>query len=159
MFKNIHIENFKSIKKLDFKAKRVNLFIGKTNSGKSNILEALSLLNLEVNNLHDKIRFKDLSNLFYDNEITEKIVLNADNVRLEIITEMSNYVFNLTLEEEKDKTYKLTINNEGYLSGNKPIVEYANYYKYTTVLNFNNPGLTHLKPPFGDNLFGNITLK
>ncbi len=43
MIKNISIKNFKSIKDLEFKAKRINLFIGKPNTGKSNILESLGI--------------------------------------------------------------------------------------------------------------------
>jgi Predicted ATPase len=43
MLQNISIKNFKSIKDLEFKAKRINLFIGKPNTGKSNILEALGI--------------------------------------------------------------------------------------------------------------------
>jgi AAA15 family ATPase/GTPase len=47
MIKNISIKNFKSIKDLEFKAKRINLFIGKPNTGKSNILEALGIFTFE----------------------------------------------------------------------------------------------------------------
>ncbi|MEP7169716.1 MAG: AAA family ATPase, partial [Bacteroidota bacterium] len=39
----LKIHNFKSVKKLDIPCNRINIFIGKPNVGKSNILEALSL--------------------------------------------------------------------------------------------------------------------
>ena len=42
--KKIRIQNFKSIKDLELKCKSINLFIGKPNAGKSNILEALGLV-------------------------------------------------------------------------------------------------------------------
>ena len=49
MIKNVSIRNFKSIKELDFKAKRINVFIGEPNTGKSNILEALGMFSLVHN--------------------------------------------------------------------------------------------------------------
>lgn len=43
MIREIQIENFKSIKKMELKLGRVNVFIGENGSGKSNILEAIAL--------------------------------------------------------------------------------------------------------------------
>ncbi|GHT21985.1 hypothetical protein FACS189430_03060 [Bacteroidia bacterium] len=44
---NIHIINFKSIQDIVLEdCRRINLFIGKPNVGKSNILEALTLMGL-----------------------------------------------------------------------------------------------------------------
>lgn len=44
MITKLGIKNFKSIKDLELDCKRVNVFIGEPNTGKSNILEALGLL-------------------------------------------------------------------------------------------------------------------
>lgn len=44
MISDLSIENFKSIKKLDLKCRKVNIFLGEPNTGKSNILEALGIL-------------------------------------------------------------------------------------------------------------------
>ena len=44
--KSLEIKNFKSIKKLSADCSRINIFIGEPNSGKSNILEALSLFSV-----------------------------------------------------------------------------------------------------------------
>ncbi len=43
MINKLEIKNFKSIKHLELDCKRVNIFIGKPNVGKSNILEALGI--------------------------------------------------------------------------------------------------------------------
>jgi AAA15 family ATPase/GTPase len=40
---NLEISNFKLIKHLGLDCKRINLFIGEPNTGKSNILEALGI--------------------------------------------------------------------------------------------------------------------
>jgi hypothetical protein len=44
MIENLSIKNFKSIKYLSIDCKRINLFIGEPNAGKSNILEALGVI-------------------------------------------------------------------------------------------------------------------
>jgi AAA15 family ATPase/GTPase len=43
MIKNLQINNYKSINKIDLECGRINVFVGEPNSGKSNILEALDL--------------------------------------------------------------------------------------------------------------------
>ena len=43
MINQVNIKNFKSIKDLTMSCKKLNVFIGEPNSGKSNIIEALSL--------------------------------------------------------------------------------------------------------------------
>ena len=43
MIEQLSIKNFKSIKDLKIPCKKLNVFIGEPNSGKSNIIEALAL--------------------------------------------------------------------------------------------------------------------
>lgn len=59
-----------------------DIFIGEPNTGKSNILEALSLLGVIAmpDSLSQMIRLEKTSNLFYD-EITENTIsVIADNI-------------------------------------------------------------------------------
>jgi len=80
---SVEIQNFKSIKNLTFEAKRINVFIGKPNVGKSNILEALTLLGpgyssmKDPNYLKDFLRFEETSNLYYDDDINKDILVSA----------------------------------------------------------------------------------
>ncbi|MVM41792.1 AAA family ATPase [Spirosoma sp. HMF3257] len=80
----VEIKNFKSIKDLRLDCKRVNVFIGKPNVGKSNILEGLGLLGLNYSNSDlfgkDFFRYKSISNLFFDDEITSDIVVSSDKI-------------------------------------------------------------------------------
>lgn len=76
---HLKIENFKSIKQASFDCKKVNIFIGKPNVGKSNILEALSLLS-ESKTLHDIVRFTKNYELFYDNDLTNTIKILTDKI-------------------------------------------------------------------------------
>ncbi len=41
MIQNLQIENYKSLRSIKLPCKKLNVFIGEPNSGKSNIIEAL----------------------------------------------------------------------------------------------------------------------
>lgn len=77
----LEIKNFKSIKELKLGCKRVNVFIGKPNVGKSNILEAIGLLNPKmidsVSAGKKTLRFETLSELNYDNDLNNSIYIGA----------------------------------------------------------------------------------
>ncbi len=79
--KHICIQNFKSIESLEIFPKRVNIFIGAPNSGKTNIIEALSFLSKGFHN-HSKemIRFEEASDLFTDFETNKIINIYSDNL-------------------------------------------------------------------------------
>ncbi len=88
----INIENFKSIKYCEIQnCKRINLFIGRPNVGKSNIIEALSLFTvpyLKENSskkLSNLIRLENESELFYNGNTTKEtyIKTNIGECRLE----------------------------------------------------------------------------
>ncbi|MFZ4796692.1 MAG: AAA family ATPase [Bacteroidia bacterium] len=78
---HVRIENFKSIKQVSFDCKRVNVFIGKPNVGKSNILEALGMLS-PLGNLKDYVRFNKAYELFYDNDTSVDIKIITDNLSI-----------------------------------------------------------------------------
>ena len=62
MITNLEVTNFKSIKKIKLNCNQYNIFIGEPNSGKSNILEVLGLINAleNPNKLKDFIRFNKM---------------------------------------------------------------------------------------------------
>jgi AAA15 family ATPase/GTPase len=63
MITELHIRNFKSVKAVDLKCSRINVFIGEPNTGKSNILETIALLHLFVDR-YRKFTRSDLSFIF-----------------------------------------------------------------------------------------------
>jgi AAA15 family ATPase/GTPase len=79
-FENIKIENFKSLRNVELKdCSRINLFIGKPNVGKSNILEALSVFGtFDDNNsfnsdlLKQSVRYKYEVDLAFNGDIESK---------------------------------------------------------------------------------------
>jgi recombinational DNA repair ATPase RecF len=83
-FNKVSIQNFKSIRDLEFASRRVNLFIGDANTGKSNILEALAAFSEGVyedeQTLKDVLRFKTVADLFYDRDLSQPARVAADGV-------------------------------------------------------------------------------
>lgn len=86
---NLEIENFKSIKHTKMDCRRINVFIGEPNVGKSNILEALSLFAAPYSKANqpifkENIRFEKYSNLFYDQDRKNnvKIITNIGVAQL-----------------------------------------------------------------------------
>ena len=86
MIKKLSIRNFKSVRNLEFACERINIFIGEPNTGKSNILEAIGLLSFLFYGsfaptpplLEKFVRFESMINLFYDENLEEKIEIESD---------------------------------------------------------------------------------
>ncbi|MDZ4757485.1 MAG: AAA family ATPase [Bacteroidota bacterium] len=113
---DVEIKNFKSIKHLKFKPKRVNLFIGKPNSGKSNLLEALSLLGETYNGyagpfLESFIRFDSYSQLFFnlDQSSPIEIKTNLGNAWLRYLKGNNIHDLIIGISEEEYKKNVLSL--------------------------------------------------
>ena len=81
--KFLRIQNFKSIKDVTLHPRRVNLIIGEPNVGKSNLLEAMSLLGSITYEQTDKfmgsfIRYEEPRQLFYDILVANTIKVETD---------------------------------------------------------------------------------
>jgi len=79
MITKLSVSNFKSVRQLDIECKKVNLFIGEPNTGKSNILEALAIMSWwgQVNpaTLGEYVRLQLVSDLFYDHLLDQQSVI------------------------------------------------------------------------------------
>jgi AAA15 family ATPase/GTPase len=105
------IRNFKSVQSIKMECKRVNVLIGKPNAGKSNILEALSLLGMyysipaspagEFLRFHDLVRYHELSNWFYDDDLARTISINTDKTDLQIQFHPLDNMMNFMLGESE----------------------------------------------------------
>jgi len=155
MISKLEIKNFKSIKHIELSPKKVNLFIGEPNSGKSNILEALGLFSaLFYGNIQDFIRIQNMSNIFYDNNISSKIEIKADDILIKISFKQNKF----RAEFYKNNIQGFVINYD-YFGNSKfkpPTTFFRNnkfrFYKYKPIDNFDNEFLEYLLPPNGKNL-------
>jgi hypothetical protein len=138
----IEIHNFKSIRELQVSGfKRINLFIGRPNVGKSNILEALSLFSLPYlwegsKKLTDLVRLTNLFELFYDGDYKQacKISIGLSNNSDE------DLIYEITLGSTENAlqfdTY--TIHYEDVLNGNDVRHKVATF-ELDTELKITNP--------------------
>ncbi len=164
--KKIHIQNFKSIKNMELNCKNFNLFIGKPNAGKSNILEALGLvsfLSLPFP-LKEFIRYLSVEELFYEYNYHVPIKLDLQfkpKKTGEKTPPTWSLQFGLENAPQKDlEQKKFTFN----LNQKEPIEDWSKsdlssikYYKYKSppdqyLANSGSQGQI-LMPPFGQNLF------
>ena len=157
MIENISIRNFKSIKQLDFKAKRVNIFIGEPNTGKSNILEALGMFSLIHSREGDvPIRYQEVSNLFYDDiSYPDELHVKADQYSYTIQgRQLEAFTSKDTSEEHELFTFNLDKKTANNKIGNREGSSFpVKYYHFKVLEAYNDFYYNILRPPYGSNLF------
>lgn len=127
----IEISNFKSIRDLKLQGfKRINLFIGRPNVGKSNLLEALSLFSLPYvwegsKKLTNIIRLKAQRELFYNGNfsIPSKLKLVKFNNEGNFILKMSHIIY-------RRETNALLINIFDYPINESSTEENTDWFNY-----------------------------
>lgn len=156
--KNISISNFKSIKQATIEdCARINLFVGYPNTGKSNILEAMSLFMYNDSNpqLKDIIRIKTISNLFQAGNTQKPIAINFNqnyNLNYNLISSDRGI---LSLQNEQNTLIldrNFGINNSN-LTGQRFFDNLLTVKKYTykSDINYQDESKFELKAPHGDN--------
>ncbi len=155
MIQKISIKNFKSIKEVEFSVKRINLFIGKPNTGKSNLLEAIGVFSLPyVTNQEIKslVRLERSIDLFYDNQTLQKINVKADDFIWEAFSEGDNIV--IVGHQNENKLFHISIdincNRVGwaYMQTQTPF----KFYRFKPLTVFPKKEFSFLLPPNGENL-------
>lgn len=161
MINQLNIKNFKSIKDLTMSCKKLNVFIGEPNSGKSNIIEALSLQcqNAIGQVLHDRMfRYKTIGNLFYDFNINNPIEVNTGDRTTVLKYAVRNdgspeNQFTFLLDSLKDTDQPIYIGHDGKIlnSGNAARTN-VHLYEYKRLSKFSFDFMPHLSVPNGENL-------
>jgi len=151
MIRTLKIQNFKSIKDLELECKRVNIFIGKPNVGKSNILEAIGILSFGGygGSLRDFVRFENIGNLFYDNDVNESIEISADSNKFKMQFDGSVFIGRYGDLGEVRFEYK-----GRQIGGTIPIEDLKpfKFYRFRKLHEFYSRNLEFLLPPDGKNL-------
>jgi AAA15 family ATPase/GTPase len=157
MIKNLEIENFKSIKHLKLNCKRVNLFIGEPNTGKSNILETLGIFSFFwYGNIRDFVRLERMNDLVYDGNLRESIEIWADNKGF-LIKFIENMVRALYGHREGSKSYVFDYDYKGvnktlYPYKQHKVPKFFRFYKFKVLEDYPNQETEFLYPLSGTNL-------
>lgn len=157
------IDNFKSIKHCRIKGcRRINLFIGRPNVGKSNILEALSIFStpfLKENkskSLSNFIRIENETELFNNGSLAEPISIktNIGTARILYTREagLTIQIHTLNGDSEYVVDEKLNLRSKG-TSDYLPAIK---KYSFSSQTQFRKAHTRYLIPPFGYNLLGVI---
>ena len=164
MTKNLHISRFKSIKELDLDCRRINLFIGEPNTGKSNILETLGILSFlryadtaKPDNAQQFFRFERLGNLFYDEVLDEPVEVRCDDI--EVTLRYAEGTFHGTCSSGSGSHMDLTGDENngrirrigGVRIAERPMAPFK-FYRFRVQENFPRKESYFLLPPSGENL-------
>lgn len=158
--KVLKIKNFKSIKQLKLNCRRVNLFIGEPNTGKSNILEAIGILS---HNNHGEInrfvRFETMTDLFYDRVLDEPIRIGFDEKTLQVSFKDGNFLGTFEIQEDEIKKTSASLFRYTYSGGRSVRIadlRMFKFYRFAKKTEFRNQASEFLQPPDGDNLLAVI---
>jgi AAA domain, putative AbiEii toxin, Type IV TA system/AAA ATPase domain len=163
MVSNIHIENYKSIQNLELQARRVNVFIGEPNTGKSNIVEALAFFSPGCP-ITDKevFRYNVLADLFYDQKVTVPLSVVAGDWKVSLQFRDGRFEgYFMGAGSKSHHSFNLDHAGEG---SNIPlIVSPIRFYAFKPLVKFPKVQPVVLNPPYGDNLvavlYSNETLR
>lgn len=161
---HIEINNFKSARQLEINNfSQINLFIGRPNVGKSNIIEALSLFSIPYlkentsKKLSTLIRLENESELFYNGDIERDAIIRTNEGAcrlgyhpkegLKIIVDFFSNSYHYTVDD------KLNVKG-GFKSEwfEPPIKKYV----FKPDIKYKKSHSKYLIPPFGFNLLGII---
>ena len=161
MITKLSVSNFKSVRQLDIECKKVNLFIGEPNTGKSNILEALALLSWCGQSgqepLSDYVRFELMQYLFYDGLVADQSVEIRISMK-EIDPTGIHVTFNANFYEfqkwEGNSTFR-KVDNRGHYRGSTVFghTRDIKFFRFKNLAKYDNKEPGALKPPSGTNLF------
>ena len=132
MIQKLSIRNFKSVRELDLSCRRVNVFIGEPNAGKTNILEALAFCGSDISyETLRTLRTTNPTDVFWDQNPGAPLTINLDNDTRSI--ERSNDVWFVTDLRHGELLYadSLNANHFSMKKGHK-LRELAAYYVFGT---------------------------
>ena len=154
----LEIKNFKSIKHLKLDCKRVNVFIGRPNTGKSNILESLGLLSFlyyarQGYEARDFVRFESTGNLFYDEDLGERVQIDCDSISLPL--KFDDGTFAARCEGPGGTNIGELVGTHSSITASppgKPPLDMFRSYRFAVKAQFEKRESGSLLPPIGDNL-------
>ncbi|MEO7048452.1 MAG: AAA family ATPase [Ferruginibacter sp.] len=163
LIENISIDNFKSIRHCKITGcKRINLFIGGPGSGKSNVLEALSIFSLPFlrenpsKRISHFIRVEHGAELFYHGNYEQPVKIET-NKGTGKITYDQNKGLEIILETPAGGgRYRVDDKLNFRFARNKEYLPFIRKYTFASKTHFKKAHSRYLIPPYGFNLPGTI---
>lgn len=157
---SVVIKNYKSVKQVSFSTQRINLLVGPPGAGKSNILEALSLLGRSKGSIQEIFRVPDMTGMFLYGNLDAPIVVKFGSFETVIAKDRQQFVLSLSVDHDTknprvlaahsvswDATHFSSISYQANQVGIPPLLYYKFREYYQPSKNFN-----YLQSPFGENL-------
>ncbi|MFQ5891232.1 MAG: ATP/GTP-binding protein [Candidatus Methanofastidiosia archaeon] len=160
MIKSLEVENFKSIRQLKLDCKRINILIGEPNTGKSNILETLGIFSFGAfgesieayGKLKDFVRFENMDDLFYDQNIEDPIKIKIDEKILNIRFRNSKFMGSCREMQKEIFSFDYDYNGSGKAKFSRELSRFR-FYRFKVKRDFPKKESDFLLPPNGENLF------
>ena len=151
MIRRLSIKNFKSVRQLWIECRRVNIFIGEPNTGKSNILEALGLISMMAFRDHSElfVRVREPHQLFYNYNVREEVRVSLDEH--EVVGRFTKEGYASFYDEGRG--FLMAIRPDGkQFSKAPPISSSIRFYRFKSDVKFRKSDKVFLLPPCGSNL-------
>ncbi len=155
MIRQLEISHFKSIRRLALTCKRVNVFVGAPNTGKTNILEALALLSSSApSHLKSICRFETMDHLFFNFDLTEPISVETDLLKAKLSFDAAREEFRLELRDSGEGSWVYPFDFKGtrHPVVSAPYESSVLFYEFRDSVEFGENAVSHLAPPHGTNL-------
>ena len=156
------------MKDVSIELRDVTVVIGGTNTGKSNLIESISLLDVFWKNqrkLREMVRMENMRNLFTDEFIDRGISIEVNGGEMKVDTDLTfiDGVFKSHLRvyqgdnkiADRRADFAIDGSSRGSIAQglSNPSVDRVRFYKYKDLHSYPNNSLASLVHPFGDNLF------
>jgi len=153
MLQEIEIQHFKSIDHLKIDCKKLNIFIGEPNTGKSNILEALGVFAMPYRrNLEGLVRYENMSDLFHAKEPANRISVKTDAASYTIYYDEGKVKIDLNYGKGQQVEYVTDSAGQKWRTPKKHLSPTFKSYKFKTLDKYKLSDAPFLLPPFGENL-------
>lgn len=94
----VEIENYKCLEYFKFKPARINILVGRNNSGKSSVLEAIGLTTSVLNNFTDSVDSDLIETILENRETFARYLINAKSNKSQILLNLDGDHLKLELE-------------------------------------------------------------